>query len=134
MKHLLLLTSLVFFTSFVSISESKTLPNGHYKVALDQKYKDSGMNDFEITINNAEFILHMFGQTDIMELKWISETAFIVPGYTEPKNAKDLPGWVESDDKQAFHITKEEGDTYYFHLGTKEDTYPILMGRLIKMY
>ena len=52
MKNLFFLATLVFLTSFSNLPESKTLPNGKYAVVLDQKYKDAGLNEFEITITD----------------------------------------------------------------------------------
>ena len=131
MKRLFLFATLVILTSFSNLPESKTLPNGKYAVVLGQNYKDAGLNEFEITIKDSLFTAIMFDQSEMLELKWISETAFIVKGYTEPLYTASLPFWDDSSEKFAFHINKHQGDAYYFHLGTKADTYPVLVGKLV---
>lgn len=130
-KHLLIFASLIVCISYAPFLESKVIPNGRYRVALDQNYKDIGLNDFEITIQDTIFQYKMFENSESLELVWISDSAFIVKGFTEPKNIKNMPEWMDRNDKQAFHITKHEAESYYFHLGTKNDDHPILQGKLI---
>ncbi|MGV9003656.1 hypothetical protein [Flavobacterium sp.] len=131
MKNLLFLALFVFCTSFETLPESKTLPNGRYTVVLDQSNKGRGFEDFEIVIQDLLFTSIIKISSETLELEWISDTAFIVKGFTEPKINADILGYVESSDKNAFHINKHEGDAYYFHLGTKTDANPVFTGKLV---
>lgn len=133
MKNLFLLAALVFLTSFSNLPESKTLPNGKYAVVLDQKYKESGMNEYEVVIHDSLFVMTLLGTVENFELTWMDDNSFIVPGVTEPKNPTSFQQEIINDYRALYIFTKKDDDSYSFKLGTKDDPIAIYTGRFVKM-
>lgn len=133
MKNLFFLATLVFLTSFSNLPESKTLPNGKYAVVLDQKYKESGMNEYEVVIYDSLLVMTSLGTVENFALTWMDDNSFIVPGITEPKNPTSFQQERIKSYRALYIITKKDGDSYSFKLGTKDDPVPIYTGRFVKI-
>lgn len=129
MKKLFILFIFISFASFTCKDEGKKLPNGHYLVEMDQKYKDAGARDFDFTLKDKKFTMKIADKYEDLEMKWIDENSFIVIGFTEPINP---PDFLKDSEKIIIQITKIDNDTYYFILGLKNDEYPIFAGKFIK--
>ncbi len=129
MKKVCVLFVLISFTSFTSKVEEKKLPNGHYIVELDQKYKDSGMNDFDFTLENQKFTMKIANKYEDLEINWIDENSFIVKGFTEPLNP---PDFLKDGEKFIIQIAKIDDSSFYFTMGLKFDEHPIFAGKFIK--
>ncbi len=132
MKNLIGIFAFIILTSFVVIEKPKRLQNGHYKVKLDKKYKERGLNDFDFTLENEKFITQIANKYETLEIIWVDENSFIVKGYTEPLNPTEEEKKAMGNSKIIFEITKQEGNKYYFTLGEKFDKYPIFSGKFIK--
>ena len=130
MKQLFFLATLVLFTSFSRNKESRILPNGHYAAVLDEKYE---LNNYEILIQDDVLVLTLLNKSETYELNWIDGNSFVVKGYTEPKNPNSFEQEMLNSFRPLYIITKQENDTYYFKLGTKEDPIPIYSGKFIKI-
>ena len=109
------------------------MPNGKYSVVLDQKYKENGMNEYEVVIHDSLFVMTLLGTVENFELTWMDDNSFIVPGVTEPQNPTSFQQERIKAYRALYIITKKEGDIYYFKLGTKEDPVPIYTGKFVKM-
>ena len=132
-KNTLILFTVIFLTSFTVNDVTKKLPNGHYLVELDKKFKDNGLVDFDFTLENEKFTMKIANKYETLEIKWIDENSFIVIGYTEPSNPTELEKKIMSQgNKIEFRITKQEDTIYYFTLGEKFEKYPIYSGKFIK--
>lgn len=132
MKNLFILFAFITLTAFTFNVTTSTLPNGHYLVQLDKKFKDQGLNDFDFTLENEKFIMKIAERYEVLEMNWIDENTFLVKGYTEPLNPTDAEKKAMGNSKIVFEITKQEGNKYYFTLGEKFDKYPIFSGKFIK--
>ena len=108
------------------------LPDGHYFVKLDEKYKKMDLNDFEVTIMNGKFVIKLSNKVEILGMDWIDDNSFIVKGYTEPKTPNSLEQKLFSNSKQSFNITKQIDSEYYFTLGVESDNNPVFSGKFIK--
>ncbi len=132
LKNLIGIFAFVFLTSFVVIDKPKKLQNGHYLVELDKEYKESGMNDFDFTLENEKFITQIAGKYETLEIIWVDESAFIVKGLTEPANPDETEKEILKNTKIYFRITKQEKNEYFFTLGEEFDKYPVYAGKFVK--
>ncbi len=132
MKYLMGLFAFIILTSFAVIDKPKKLENGHYIVALDKEYKESGLNDFDFTLENENFITQIAGKYETLEIIWVDENSFIVIGLTEPANPDETEKEILKNTKIYFRITKHEKNEYFFTLGEAFDKYPVYSGKFVK--
>lgn len=132
MKNLIGIVAFIMLTSFVVIEKSTKLPNGHYRVELNKEYKERGLNDYEFTLQDKEFIYKLDNKIENFEIMWFDDTSFIVKGLTEPLNPTEEEKNIIKNSKIYFRITKQEKNKYYFTLEQEFDKYPVYAGVFVK--
>ena len=132
MKYLMGLFAFTILTSFAVIEKPKKLQNGDYIVELDKEYKESGLNDFDFTLENEKFITQIAGKYETLEIIWVDENSFIVIGLTEPANPDESEKEILKNTIIYFRISKQENNEYFFTLGEAFDKFPIYAGKFVK--
>lgn len=132
MKNLFVIVVLVIFSSFSVLEKQQKLPNGYYRVVLDDKYKERGLNDYEFNLQDKQFIYILNTTTESFEILWVDQNSFIVKGLTEPVNPNETEQEILKKAKIYFRITKQEKNVYFFKLGEASDDYPVYAGKFIK--
>ncbi len=133
MKNLLIFFLFVSLSSFYINPIEKKLPNGKYLVELDQKYIDSGLKNFEFTIENGICTMEITKKLENLEVNWIDENSFIVKGYTEPANPSNVEREIMKNYIISFNITREDKNEYYFTLGNQSNEDIIYSGKFLKI-
>ena len=98
--------------SFVS-NDCKKLNDGNYKVEYDPMFEK--YPSFSFIIKDHEFILKQHDSISNLKIEWLSNCAFRVIGFTQPKEPlSDFQKGFYSSGKPYYEITKVQNDTTYF--------------------
>src|SRR6478752_7120847 len=125
MRTIYSLLVLVFLCSYTVKSDSKKLENGVYKAELDREYKEMGLQDFEFTVEDNEFVLNFKSQIAKLKIDWENESEFIVKGFTQPLKPTEKEKEVLRSKYAYFKILRRKENTIYFSLEYRTDHVPI---------